>query len=65
MNLGIYYAERRYIGWGIGLAFHFYATFISSRLLGAQWEEKRRKELEKQYGNNTNIKDVEDIKKDE
>jgi len=38
------------IGWGIGLAFHFYSTFISSNLLGAQWEEKRRAELEKEYG---------------
>jgi len=49
------------IGWGIGLAFHFYSTFVSSNLFGTEWERRRREELEKEYG----LDDSNDTSKDE
>lgn len=33
------------LGWGIGLALHAFATFACGRWLGADWEERKLRQL--------------------
>ena len=38
------------LGWGIGLAAHALNTFVAVRAFGADWEERKARELMEKHG---------------